>query len=251
MKNKIISVVGLTASGKTGVGIKLAKQFGGEVISVDSRQVYRGLDIGTAKVTVEEADGIPHHLIDIIDPPKESEWKGEEGLFNVHDFQEMTGDLVREIHARGKVPILVGGTGLYSRAFIENYDYGKDDEKVENFDVLQICLLPPKELLRPVIERRIAERLAHGMIEETEKLLKEGVSKAWLRSLGLDYMLNVDYLDGVYNMKEYKYWHLTKSMQFAKRQRTWFKREKNTHFLEDPKVFLSESIRLVKEFLGE
>jgi len=247
--SKIISIVGLTASGKTGIGIKVAKQFNGEVISVDSRQVYRGLDIGSAKVTQDEMDGIPHHLIDIIDPPKEGEWIAPKALFDVHTFQQMAGKLIKEIQSRGKVPILVGGTGLYSRALIENYGFDNNHGKRE-YDVLQICLLPLKELLLPIIERRNVERLNLGMIEETKNLLKDGVCKQWLRSLGLDYMLAVDYLDGVYTMDEYKYWLTTKTMQFAKRQRTWFKKEKNTIFLENPNEFLSESMRLVNEFLA-
>jgi len=270
MKNKLISIVGLTASGKTGIGIKLAKMFNGEVISSDSRQVYTGLDIGSAKVTLEEADGVVHHLIDVINPPTTEEWeklkpkskkRGESiyvpgdvdskpnALFDVHMFQKMATEIMADIWSRGKVPIIVGGTGLYSRAVIEGYDYGKDGERNVDFDVLQIALMPPKEVIGPIIERRIIERIDQGMIEETKKLIDAGASKEWLHGLGLDYMLNVEYLDGKLTIDEYKYWHYTKSMQFAKRQRTWFKRERDTIFLENPNTYRDECVELVKEFL--
>ena len=101
---KLVVVCGPTASGKTGLGVALAKRLGGEIISADSMQIYRGLDVGTAKVTPQEADGIPHHLIDICDPAQ---------LFSVADFVDRARVLIGEITARGRVPMVVGGTGLY------------------------------------------------------------------------------------------------------------------------------------------
>ncbi|MCL2570187.1 MAG: tRNA (adenosine(37)-N6)-dimethylallyltransferase MiaA [Firmicutes bacterium] len=239
MKPKIISVVGLTASGKTGIGIKLAKLFNGEVISADSRQVYRGLDLGTGKVKPEETDGISHHLIDIVNP-------GDK--FDVFKFQQLAFATIEDVIKRGKLPIIVGGTGLYSRAVVEGYQFQGNDEKPE-YDVLQIALMPPKDWIKPKIKKRLEERIEQGMVEETKNLLAQGVSDEWLRSLGLEYFWNTELIDGKITMDEYKYWLYTKITQFAKRQRTWFKREQNTHFLENYDTFLDDSIKLVKEFL--
>ncbi|MBO5789615.1 MAG: tRNA (adenosine(37)-N6)-dimethylallyltransferase MiaA [Clostridia bacterium] len=108
----LISVVGTTASGKSGLGIALARHFGGEVISADSRQIYTGFDLGTGKVTEEETEGIPHHLLDIREA-------GER--FSMGEFQALAYDAIDDIHQRGKIPFLVGGTGLYARAVTAGY----------------------------------------------------------------------------------------------------------------------------------
>lgn len=111
---RLLAIVGPTAVGKTRLAIDLAKNIGGEVISGDSMQVYRGLDIGTAKPDAAERRGVPHHLIDILDPREE---------FSVVDFRARAADLVTEIGSRGRLPILAGGTGLYVKALLEGYDF--------------------------------------------------------------------------------------------------------------------------------
>ena len=108
-KHPVVTVVGPTATGKTALGVALAEQFGGEVISADSMQIYKGLDVGTAKVTPEETHGIPHHGVDILEP---------DAPFSVADFTAMAGRLEQEIAGRGHLPILVGGTGLYVQSFL-------------------------------------------------------------------------------------------------------------------------------------
>ena len=108
----LIAVVGTNASGKSGLGIALAQKYQGEVISADSRQVYRGLDLGSGKVTAEETRGVPHHLLDVCDPGT---------FFTMADFQRMAYDAIDGIHARGRIPFLVGGTGLYIDAVCEGY----------------------------------------------------------------------------------------------------------------------------------
>ena len=108
-KHPVLAVVGPTASGKTALGVALAEQFGGEIISADSMQIYKGLDVGTAKVTPEETCGIPHHGVDILQPDEP---------FSVADFTALAGALEREISGRGHLPILVGGTGLYVQSFL-------------------------------------------------------------------------------------------------------------------------------------
>lgn len=112
MKERVIAIVGPTAVGKTKLSIALAKALNAEIISGDSAQVYRGLNIGTAKITPEEMEGIPHHLLDLFEPTEQ---------FTVYDFQQLAREKIREINARGKVPLIVGGTGLYIRAAL--YDY--------------------------------------------------------------------------------------------------------------------------------
>ena len=116
-KHPVVAVVGPTATGKTALGVALAQHFSGEVISCDSMQIYKGLDVGTAKVTPEETCGIPHHGVDILTPDKP---------FSVADFTAMAGRLEREISARSALPILVGGTGLYVQSFLNGVRFTEE-----------------------------------------------------------------------------------------------------------------------------
>ena len=109
-KPKVVAVVGTNASGKSALGIRLAKQFDGEIISADSRQVFRGLDLGSGKVTTEEMQGVPHYLIDVREP-------GE--FFSMADFQKMSYEKIDEIRARNHLPMIVGGTGLYVESVLD------------------------------------------------------------------------------------------------------------------------------------
>ncbi|MGN1201075.1 MAG: tRNA (adenosine(37)-N6)-dimethylallyltransferase MiaA [Candidatus Caccovivens sp.] len=120
---KCVFLLGPTGVGKTYMSVRLAKVVGGEIISADSVQIYKGLDIGSAKVTKEEMDGVVHHAIDILEPEEE---------FSVYDFVELTKRKIKEITLRGKVPIVVGGTGLYVKALVEGYNFGgtAKDEKL-------------------------------------------------------------------------------------------------------------------------
>lgn len=112
---KCVFLLGPTGVGKTSMGVRLAKAFDGEIISADSVQIYKGLDVGSAKVTKEEMDGIVHHAIDILEPEQE---------FSVFEFVELTKQKITEISKRGKLPIVVGGTGLYVKALVNGYDFG-------------------------------------------------------------------------------------------------------------------------------
>ncbi|MFD1412906.1 tRNA (adenosine(37)-N6)-dimethylallyltransferase MiaA [Oceanobacillus jeddahense] len=125
MKKKVVSIVGPTAVGKTALGIAAAKRFQGEIISGDSTQVYKGMDIGTAKVTSEETEGIPHHMIDIIHPDR---------AFSVADFQEHVKYHIDSIHERGNLPIIVGGSGLYIQSVLFDYHFSNQrrDEEITN-----------------------------------------------------------------------------------------------------------------------
>ena len=112
MKPKLIVIEGTTASGKSGMSVELAAHYGGEIISADSRQVFRGLDLGSGKITPEETQGVPHHLIDVVNP---------NDFFSMHDFQRMAYEAIDGVIARGKIPFLVGGTGLYVASVTEGY----------------------------------------------------------------------------------------------------------------------------------
>lgn len=118
MNNKVIAIVGPTAVGKTALSIKLAKQFNGEIINGDSMQVYKGMDIGTAKITKEETEGIPHHLIDILEPTD---------AYSAADFKRLCLEQIEDIQNRNKLPIIVGGSGLYIQSVL--YGYGFPETK--------------------------------------------------------------------------------------------------------------------------
>ncbi len=122
MHGKLIAVMGTNASGKSGLGIELAARYGGEVVSADSRQVFRGLDLGSGKITPEEAKGVPHHLIDVCEP-------GE--FFSMADFQRLAYAAIDDILSRGKIPFLVGGTGLYVDAVIDGYELSEIEPDLE------------------------------------------------------------------------------------------------------------------------
>lgn len=113
MKQKLIVIAGTNASGKSNLGVQLAARYGGEVISADSRQVFKGLDLGSGKITEEEMQGVPHHLIDVCNP-------GD--FFSMADFQRLAYQAIDDIHARGKIPFLVGGTGLYVDSVADGYE---------------------------------------------------------------------------------------------------------------------------------
>lgn len=146
---KLIVVLGTTACGKSGLGVELAKKFSGEVVSADSRQVYRGLDLGTGKVTPAEMEGIPHHMLDVVEPNEP---------YSVADFQKGAYAAIDGILQRGRVPFLVGGTGLYVRAVTEGFQFSD---------------APPNPALRADLEGKTAEELYALWQSETGKTLNE------------------------------------------------------------------------------
>lgn len=145
-KNKIplIVVCGPTASGKTGLGIRLAQHYDGEVVSADSMQIYKGMDIATAKPTDEEMQGVPHHMIDFLAP---------EVSYSVAEYAESARKIIEDIYLRKKIPILVGGTGLYINAILNNIEFGQD-----NYD----------EELRKQLNNRLLTEGAETLLKELE-----------------------------------------------------------------------------------
>ena len=284
LKKPLIILTGPTAVGKTKLSIELAKAVNGEIISADSMQVYKHMDIGSAKIKKEEICGVPHHLIDVLEPDEE---------FHVVRFQEMAKQAMEEIYAKGKVPILAGGTGFYIQAVVKDIDFSKETEKspvreeleklaeekgceylherlqqvdpksaekihannvkrviraLEYFEltgkpislhneeeaakespynVAYFVLNDVRERLYERIDARVDAMLQEGLVEEVSGLAKKGYTKDMVSMQGLGYKEILSYLDGSYTLDEAVYILKRDTRHFAKRQLTWFKREKD------------------------
>ena len=293
--NRILVICGPTATGKSALAVELAKQYNGEVISADSRQVYTGLDIGSAKITESEMDGIPHYLIDVVRPNE---------YFSVADFQKLAKEEINDIHSRGKLPIICGGTGMYIDALIYETNFPEvpaneplrselanltneelyaelqklDPDRASEIDphnsvrliraieiattlgsvpkittenpqyeTLWIGLDIPKEELEGKIKKRILDRIP-ALFEEINNLHLSGVSFERLESFGLEYRYGSYYVQGKITLEEFKDLLATKTWQYAKRQMTWFKRNKNIHWC-NPIIDKQKILKLVQDFL--
>ena len=284
MKQPLIILTGPTASGKTALSVELAKRIGGEIISADSMQVYRYMDVGSAKVTVEEMDGVPHHLIDVLDP---------QDSFNVVTFQELAKEAMKKIYANGHIPIVAGGTGFYIQALLYDIDFTDNDgdmeyrhqleelAKEQGAEVLHSMLKevdPPsaeaihannvKRVIRALefykktgqrisdhneeerqkespynfayyvlnmdratlydrIDLRVDKMIEAGLEEEIKQLKDMGCTRDMVSMQGLGYKEILDYLNGELSLEEAVYILKRDTRHFAKRQLTWFKREKD------------------------
>ena len=172
LKNKLLILVGPTAIGKTALSIDIAKKFNAEIISGDSMQVYKGMDIGTGKISRGEMDNVPHHMIDILNPDE---------TFSVSDFQKQVEYLVKDIESRGKLPMIAGGTGHYIKALIEGYEF--NDENQEDIDRLskefealsdealfaELDKIMPDSGIHPNNRKRIIRQLVKVNLDITEK----------------------------------------------------------------------------------
>ena len=171
-KSKLLILVGPTAIGKTALSIKIAKEFNAEIISGDSMQVYKGMDIGTGKITAEEMDGVPHHLIDILNPDE---------TFSVSDFQNQVKALVKDIESRNKRVLIAGGTGHYIKALIDGYQFNDEDqedierlthefEKYSQEELYSKLLkIQPDTDIHPNNKKRIVRQLVKEKLDITEK----------------------------------------------------------------------------------
>lgn len=234
----LIVILGATATGKTRFAIDLAEEIGdAEIISADSQLVYRGFDIGTAKPTLEERRGIPHHLIDVIDPKIEPYRK-----FSVGEFQIRATDLIREIRSRKKIPIVVGGTGLYIQALIEGYSFSEDGQKSTAkkfsedknllFNAKVFGLTMSREKIYNQINRRVENMFASGLVDEVKRLLSDGIPRDAQAMLGIGYRETVDLIDGKSSEAETIERIQLATRHFAKRQITWFKRMPYINWIE-------------------
>ena len=287
---KLITVIGQTSSGKSSLAIGLAKKFNGEIVSADSRQVYIGLDYCSGKVSKEEQAEVKHHLIDVVELKKP---------FTLYDFQKMAYASIDEIISKGKVPFLVGGTGLYSRSVVEGYNLSEctpdenkrkaleeksldeliglckqkniqvpkeptkrrlirlleniNHEKLPNsprYEVLQLAIKFEREEIYNRIKLRLNARMPK-MIEEIKNLISFGVSKEFLRSLGLEAKFVTDYLDNKFSdFNEFFEELFKEERHFAKRQDTWLKKEKNVVWLDGNGNLLEQAESVVQKFLN-
>ena len=303
--NNIICIAGPTASGKTALAVELAKRFHGEVVSCDSMQVYRRMDIGTAKPFPEERQGIPHHMIDVADPEED---------FSVGRYCQMASPIVDDIVARGKTAIIAGGTGLYMDSLIKGNDFAPfpstgcrerleaqcdemgmefmmnmlreiDPEAAERIhdrkrmiralEVYQETgetitehnrktqLIPPKyhplwfgldfeprQALYDRIDLRVEIMLKQGLVEEIRNLLASGIPEKCTAMQAIGYKEFVDALDGRCTIEEAAAQVQQSSRRYAKRQLTWFRRNKAMNWLtrhpgEDTEEILERATRIV------
>lgn len=236
-----IVILGPTGSGKTGVSIKIAKAIGGEIISADSRAIYKGMDIGTAKPTREEMDGIPHYALDLVEP-------GER--FTVADWKKYAEEKISEIKSREHVPIIVGGTGLYIDALIYDYHFkGPTGHKIGDIeqktcsdrtdikgDYLLIGIDWPTTELRIRLKQRIDRMFREELYDETTKLVQAyGWGSGAMKSDIYEYAWK--YLQGELTEEEAKEKCFYEDYHLAKRQLTWFKRNKNIIWLPLDQVY--------------
>lgn len=306
-KKRILILSGPTAVGKTEASLELAKKLNGEIINADSMQVYRGMDIGTAKITPDERAGVPHHLIDICDPDED---------FDVVRFQSEAKRCIDDITNRGRIPILVGGTGFYIQAVLYDIDFTSEEpdltlreelaafarehgedalhdrlaaidpdyaelthahnvkrviraieyyektgkclsehnaeqrQKDSPYESLYVVLTLPREELYRRIDLRVDQMIDAGLVEEVQSLLDQGVSLSSTSMQGLGYKEIAAYLNGDCTKEEAIYMLKRDTRHFAKRQLTWYKRERDIFYIEkqnykDPQLMIE---RIVTEF---
>lgn len=217
----IITILGPTATGKTHVAVRLTAELGGEIVSADSRQVYRRMDIGTGKDIREyEYNGkpVPYHLIDIVEPGVK---------YNVFQYQQAAFRAIQNIQSRNKQVVLCGGSGMYIEAVLQGYRFKFQDEgQIFSDPVPSVIfgLRGDRDLIRSRITQRLEARLQEGMIEEIQSLLNEGVEAEKLIRYGLEYKFVTLYILGEISYDEMFTQLNTAIHQFSKRQMTWFRR---------------------------
>ena len=308
-KKPLIILTGPTAAGKTSLSIELAKSIGGEIISADSMQVYKKMDIGTAKIRPEEMQGVPHYLIDELDPSEE---------FNVVAFVEKSKEAMKKIYAAGHIPIIVGGTGFYIQALLYDIDFSQHEDKESYrkeleqlakekgkeylYEILKkkdpeyatithcnnvkkviraleyyketgkklsehneeqrqkespynfayFVLYHDREELYDRINRRVDLMMEDGLLFEVESLIKEGYTKNLVSMQGLGYKEFFDYFDGRMTLEDTVDKIKKDTRHFAKRQLTWFRREKEVILLnkkeyEQEKDLLDSVLNIIQE----
>lgn len=303
----LIIITGPTAVGKTALSIELAKRIGGEIISADSMQVYRHMDIGSAKVTKEERNDVPHHLIDVLEPT--------EG-FDVVAFQRLARQALEEIYGRGAIPIIAGGTGFYIQALLYDIDFTETEEdssfrrqleekaaaegpevlhemlkkadpesaaaihannvkrviralefhaqtgkkisehneterqKESPYQFFYYVLTTDRPILYDRINRRVDQMIKQGLVEEVQKLKGMGCTRKLVSMQGLGYKEILAYLDGEYSLEEAVSLIKRDTRHFAKRQLTWFRREREVRFLSLP-AFADDREQVLEHILRE
>lgn len=306
---KLVVLTGPTAVGKTSLSINLAKALNGEIISADCMQVYKGMDIGTAKIKPEEMEGVPHHLIDVIDPKEE---------FHVVKFKEMVTAAMDEIYSKGKIPVICGGTGFYIQAILydiqftdqeidkeyrdslEEYadlngnealhsklfeidpdsanqipaanrkrviralEYYKqtgeqfsvhnkrERDRISPYNFAYFVLNDDRKVLYNRIDKRVDIMNEEGLVDEVKKLLDIGCKPGMTSMDGIGYKEIISYLDGNCSLNDALELIKKNSRNYAKRQLTWFRREKEVVWLDKTELtsenqLLDKIINTLKE----
>lgn len=296
-KLPLLILTGPTAVGKTSLSIGLAKALGGEIISADSMQVYKHMDIGSAKIKEEEMEGVPHHMIDILEPWEE---------FNVVIFKEKVKQCIREITERGHIPILTGGTGFYIQAVLYDIDFTENEENTEirrkleklaeekgaeylhemlekvdeesakcihannkkrviralefyeltgkkisehneterarqsAYNSCYFVLNDERSVLYERIDKRVDKMLEEGLVEEVRMLKNMGCDRSLVSMQGLGYKEILSCLDGEISLEEAVYRIKRDTRHFAKRQLTWFRRERDVIWVEKDRFLYDE-----------
>ncbi len=292
-KKPLIILTGPTAVGKTELSIRLAKVIGGEIISADSMQVYKHMDIGTAKITKEEMQGIKHYLVDEFEP---------EDDFNVVKFQTYAKKYMKEIYAKGKIPIIVGGTGFYIQALVYDIDFDENDadtsyrtkleeiakekgseylhkmlakvdekasieihannvkrviralefyektgrrisehnekekQKDSPYNFAYFVLTDERNILYDRINIRVDRMMKAGLLQEVKKMRDRGLTRDMVSMQGIGYKELLAYFDGDYTLEEAVDVLKQDTRHFAKRQLTWFRREKDVFWLDKSEI---------------
>lgn len=287
-KKPLIILTGPTASGKTELSVRLAKAINGEIISADSIQVYKYMDIGSAKVTAEEMDGVKHYLVDELNPRDE---------FNIYVFKEMAKKYTDEIYAKGKIPIIAGGTGFYIQSLLYDIDFSEEDndksyrmelmalaeekgneyiynmlketdpksaekihfnnlkrviraleyhhltgklisehneeqrENISPYDFHYFVLNMDRDVLYDRINRRVDIMLEKGLVNEVKCLLDMGFERELTSMQGIGYREIISYLYGECTLEQAVESIKQNTRHFAKRQLTWFRREKSVNWV--------------------
>lgn len=310
MKKPIVVLTGPTAVGKTELSIQLAKVIGGEIISADSMQVYKYMDVGSAKITPEEMDGVRHYLVDELEPFDE---------FHVVKFQEYAKKYLNEIYAHGKIPIIAGGTGFYIQALLNDIDFteqesdsayrkelealaeghgnqylhdrlkevdpesaeaihpnnrkrviralefyqetgrkisehnAKEQMRTSPYNFAYFVLNDERSHLYKRIDARVDKMIEDGLEAEVRRLKEMGCTKDMVAMQGIGYKEMLSYLDGSYSLEEAVYIIKRETRHFAKRQITWFKRERDVIWLNKNEfdykneAILAYMIKILKE----
>ncbi len=309
-KPGLVILTGPTAVGKSELAIELARQIGGEIISADSMQVYRQMDIGSAKILPEQMGGIPHHLINVLDPTEE---------FNVVAFQQLAKEAMAGIYARGHLPVVVGGTGFYIQALLYDIDFTENDEdtalragleelaaaqgseilyerlrqidpescesihahnikrviraiefyektgtkisehnrqqreRTSPYHFVYFVLNDDRDRLYGRIDKRVDRMMQQGLLEEVSALRAAGCTRDMVSMQGLGYKELLDYLDNRCSLEEAVYTLKRDTRHFAKRQLTWFRRERDVLWINKPEYgyddtrILQYMVRILQE----
>ena len=224
IKQKLLIIGGCTASGKSKFALELTKYLNMEIISADSIQVYKYLDKGTSKPSSEEKAVCKHHLVDIVEPSN---------TFNAYNFVELAKDAIEKIQSQNKLPVIVGGTGLYIESLLYDYNFNKQtkNEQVSNYDYKLFVMHCERGRLYEIINKRVDKMVESGLIDEVKQLKIEGYENCQcMQAIG--YKEIFEYLNGNCDLDSAINLIKQRTRNYAKRQITWFKHMKNAEWVD-------------------